>query len=934
MATFNQTESELLGAEVPSRYVVGIDLGTTNSAVAYADTSQAQWKVAKFPLAQFTAPAQVEELDTLPSFHYEGAAGEFDPAATRLPWNQRAEKYLIGQLARDQGQVTQGRLIASAKSWLCHSGIDRTAKVLPWRGAADLERLSPPEVCGRILRHIREAWNHAHPHEKLERQDIVLTLPASFDEVARELTVAAAAEAGLKRVVLIEEPQAAFYAWLDAHRSDWQQHVTAGQTILVCDIGGGTSDFTLIRVREGDDGRVHFQRVAVGDHLILGGDNLDLALAKHLEPRLAGGSELAPRDWAALVRKCRAVKEELLAADPPPRLSLHLPRSGAKLIGGGLQTEVTREEAARLLLEGFLPQVGIQEPLQQHRSGFQEFGLPFASDPAITRHLAAFLRTHGLARPDIVLLNGGFFESPLLRQRLLDVLASWFRTAEQPDWQPQLLENQRLDLAVAFGAAHFAMVRRGYGERIAAGLARSYYIGVAGDPPQAVCLAPAGVEAGQEVHLPDRKFQLLVSQPAEFPFYSSSVRLTDAAGDLIEVDREQVTPLPPIRTVLKARRKADAAMLSVTLHARLTEIGVLEMWCEEVEGDRRWRLQFDVRSATQTDVEAHRGAGEQQGTLDESVWADCRHLLHAVFAPEGTAKPQKLHHELAAALEMDRGQWPMSLLRRIWDELLTLAAGRGKSPAHEARWLNLLGYCLRPGYGMAADDWRVAETWKILQGKLTHGSAQCRTESWILWRRIAGGLSAGQQQALADPLLAAARAFVKRATTGRGGSSGEFNLASPETAELWRLLGSLELLPLDAKHELGDWIAELAGRKKMAPVRPAMLWTWGRLGSRVPVYGPLNSVAATEKATQWLDRLLAEPLDDPLAQFAAMQLARRTDDRYRDVAAPLREQVAERLQQAHAPQHLIKLVIEGGALDAAEQATVMGDQLPLGLRIS
>jgi hypothetical protein len=790
-----------------------------------------------------------------------------------------------------------------------------------------------------VLRHIRKAWNHEHAGEKLEQQDIVLTLPASFDEVARELTVAAAAEAGLKRVVLIEEPQAAFYAWLDAHRTDWQQHVSPGQTILVCDFGGGTSDLTLIRVREGTDGRIHFQRVAVGDHLILGGDNLDLALAKQLEPRLAEGGELAPRDWAALVRKCRAVKEELLGTNAPERLTVHLPRSGSKLIGGGLQAEVTREEVEAMLLEGFLPANEFEAPLEQQRSGFQEFGLPFASDPAITRHLAAFLRTHTQAdaagaKPDIVLFNGGFFESPQLRQRLLDVLASWFRTPADPDWTPLLLENKRLDLAVAYGAAHFAMVRRGHGERIAAGLARSYYIGIAGEPPRAVCLAPAGVEAGQEVDLPDRKFELLVSQPVEFPFYSSSVRLTDAAGDLVEVDREQMSPLPPIRTVLRVRRKADATAVQVTLHAQLTEIGVLEMWCEEVAGDRRWRLQFDVRSTTQTDMAAHEGTGEQQGMLDESVWQDCQRLLHEVFASEGHAKPQKLIKQLTEALEMDRTEWPMSLLRRIWDQLLELAEGRRKSAAHEARWLNLLGYCLRPGYGMAADDWRVAETWKILQGKLQHASAQCRSESWILWRRIAGGLSPGQQQALADPLLSAARSFVKRMTTGKGGGTGEFNFASPETAELWRLLGSLELLPLATKHELGDWIVELSHRKKLAPVRPAMLWTLARIGARVPVYGPLNTVAATEKAAAWLDRLLSEPLDDSLSQLVAMQLARRTDDRYRDIEAPLRDQVVERLQREAAAEHLVKLVREGGTLDQQEQTSVMGDSLPVGLRIT
>ncbi len=343
-----------------------------------------------------------------------------------------------GIFARDQGTLAPGRLINSAKSWLCHSGVDRTAGLLPWHGAEDVDRLSPVEVSARYLAHVRDAWNAKFPREPLEKQDFVLTLPASFDEVARELTVKAAAAAGLPRVVLIEEPQAAFYAWIYTHQDDWERLVEPGQKILVCDIGGGTSDFTLIRVRRGEGGKVQFHRVAVGDHLILGGDNLGSGLGQHIEKRLQ--TKLEPRQWAVLVRTCRAVKETLLGPDPPERLTVNLPGAGSRLIGGGIHVEVTGQEVRNLLVEGFFPRVGLDAKPAGRRSGFQEFGLPFASDPAVTRYLAAFLTAHrhvaiedidfpaghDPARPDIVLFNGGVFESPLLRKRLLEVIESWF----------------------------------------------------------------------------------------------------------------------------------------------------------------------------------------------------------------------------------------------------------------------------------------------------------------------------------------------------------------------------------------------------------------------------------------------------------------------------------------------------------------------------
>jgi molecular chaperone DnaK (HSP70) len=986
-----------LAEPIPSRYVVGIDLGTTNSAVCYVDTAESPWRVRVFAIPQMVSAGMVEALDTLPSFHFQPPAvpGE-DPRTWKLPWQTTAASHVVGAAARDVGQLYPGRLIVSAKSWLCHDGVDRTAELLPWQGATDVDRWSPVGVSACYLRHIRQAWDRAHPDFPLAQQDIVLTLPASFDEVARELTVRAAAEADLPRVVLIEEPQAAFYAWMDRHREEWPNLVTPGQKILVCDVGGGTSDFTLIRVRSTQSGAtqpgdspsdtndtaanrgrlVQFHRIAVGDHLILGGDNFDLALARFLEQRLAGEHvQLDARQWDMLVRGCRQAKETLLGDQPLPDLTVHLASTGSRLIGGGVQVRLTREEAEQTLVDGFFPEVTLGETPQRRQSGFQEFGLPYASDPAITRYLSQFLLAHrhaddepgqtptdhDPARPDLVLLNGGVFNSPRIRQRLLAVISQWFRSPSQPDWQPELLANDRLDLAVAHGAAYYGMVRRGEGVRIAAGLARSYYLGIgevaagsgtadasvlAGsvDSPQptAVCVMPGSAQPGDEVDLPGLQFDLRISEPVEFPLFVSSTRLTDRPGQVVTVDCEQMRTLPPLRTALRTRRRSQSGTVPVRLHAHLTEIGTVELWCSQVDGDGTWRLQFDVRSATETDRVAVQTTGESQGLLDEDAWRAAQELLERTFGSVDTAssatasskavaKPSQLMSELAAALGMERSEWPMSVLRRIGETLLELADGRRNSPEHEARWLNLLGYALRPGYGMAVDDWRVTETWRTVQGKVVHGSPVCRGESWILWRRIAGGLPAGQQRALAEPLIAAVRSLHRRMTSPSG--RGEVPFALPEFTEVWRLLASLEWLPLREKQQLGALLVDLLPKRKLESILPAMVWSLGRLGSRVPLYGPLNTVADANVAAQWTRKLMEHAVDEPSTPFAIMQLARCTGDRYRDLPADLRETAAQWLEARQAPEHLPQLLRQPGELDRDEQQRAFGESLPRGLQL-
>jgi hypothetical protein len=605
-----------------------------------------------------------------------------------------------------------------------------------------------------------------------------------------------------------------------------------------------------------------------------------------------------------------------------------------------------------LLVEGFLPWASLGERPAARRSGFTEFGLPYAADAAITRYLSAFLVAHreegrvqGLgfrvqeggesdpARPDLVLFNGGLFESPVLRERLIEVLSGWFSGAEK--WTPGILENERLDLAVARGAAYYGMVRRGHGVRISGGLARSYYIGVEGaGEAGAISLLPAGTEEGVEVELPGRTFNLLIRQPVEFPLYVSSTRTTDAPGTLLKVDLEQMSALPPIRTVLQSGRKTAADTVRVTLHAKLTEIGTLEMWCAEVGGDRKWRLQFDVRGTQRSDFGGHESAAEAEGVVDDSIVNECASLIRASFVKGSVHRPEGLIKRLEHATGMTRGEWPSSLMRQFWEVLLEVESGRRLSDQHEARWLNLLGFCLRPGYGLAVDDWRVAQTWRLYPQRVVHLKNELvRAEWWILWRRLAGGLSAGQQQTLAQPLLGAFRDRIRMPGSGGRNRESAYQFGTHETAEVWRTLGAMELLPLATKAELGTLLMDLLSRDRAASIHEAALWALGRIGARVPVYGPLNALVPAEMVESWLTGLVGLKHESVAAQFAAVQMARRTGDRYRDISDAMRGKVLEWLARCGAPEHFVKLVNEGGRLGAEEQKAAFGEALPRGLRI-
>ena len=963
-----------------SRYIVGIDLGTTNSAAALVDTSAKADapRVQPFPIEQWVDFASREERDVLPSFHYELTTEE---ASAISALAGRKIEYVVGSLARDSGSRQPGRQIASAKSWLCHDGVDRQSPLLPWHNDPDVTKLSPVEASARYLAHIREMWDRAHTEFPLAEQDVVLTLPASFDEVARQLTIEAARSAGLPRVLLIEEPQAAFYWWLHRHHLTWEQVVSVGETILVCDIGGGTTDFTLIRVRSvpddvsaaafgreaetleaRDKSRLSLHRVAVGEHLILGGDNIDLALARYVEARLPDGQRLNSRSWDMLRSAARTAKEKLLGIHPPPQFSIAVSAAGSRLLSGQLRVELDVAAVQEHLLDGFFPAVPIDARPVEHQSGFQEFGLPYASDAAITKHLAAFLWDHRragrtdseetlsdlqAARPDWVLFNGGVLASAKIRERLLDVIASWFakeRAGQPSAWRPGVLDNDRLDLAVACGAAYFGLVRRGMGVRIEAKLARSYYLVVSQEPAMAMCIIGGDASPGDKYSISQTPLELAVGEPVQFPIVYSSTRLADRPGQLIEVTPEQFTHLLPIRTVLQMPRRGRSERLQVILETELSELGTLQLWCATPDGAQRWQLEFDIRSTTETDRDVVLNNGTQMGVVEHSLRELARSKLTAAFGSTDQSRkpstagrlPLKKSHdvvkELVQALEIPKHRWPPSLLRGMWQDLMELSEDRKRSPEAEARWLNLLGYCLRPGYGMAADDWRVSQTWRSVYGKLVFATASSRSEVLILWRRIAGGFTAGQQMAVYQQVAGPLRSVLdpmRRAKVGAA-KSGAGTLQPSELIEMLRLVGSLELLPKLEKEQLGRWLLDVVDNKRWAAARNAILWTIGRLGNRVPTYGPLNTVVDTQTVENWLEKLIRIADRGPAWQLSVMLCARRTGDRYRDIDQSLRQSALAQL--ADAPAHYQTLIESGGQLAQEESTEIVGEALPLGLR--
>jgi Hsp70 protein len=608
------------------RYSIGIDLGTTHCALSYVDlfaSDGEKTSQAVLPIMQLTAPGAMEALDLLPSFLYLPHPSELAPGDLALPWTAERD-FAVGEMARNRGAGTPIRLVSSAKSWLCHPGVDRRAAILPSDAPPEVARVSPLESSVRYLTHLREAWNHAHPDAPFGEQEVTVTIPASFDPAARELTAEAAQAAGYARMTLLEEPQAALYSWIQKSDGAWRKQVKVGDIILVVDVGGGTTDLSLIAVVE-REGNLELHRVAVGEHILLGGDNMDLALAHGVARKLAAqGTQADPWQLRALTYACRAAKETLLTDRSCDTVPLLVPSRGSKLIGGSIRTELTRAELTQTILDGFFPQVGASaRPMNRARAGLTQLGLPYAQDAGITRHLAAFLGRQVAAlagldgsrhvpaenasflHPTVVLFNGGVFKSTLLVERILETLNGWL--AAEGTVPARLLGGADLDLAVARGAAYYGYVKRGKGVRIRGGTARAYYIAIESampavpgmEPPvQALCLAPFGMEEGTDAALPAQEFGLVVGEPVHFRFFGSSVRRQDQVGTMLDYwSPDELQELEEIQATLPPEGRMPGEVVPVKLHARMTEAGTLELEAVPRGTNERWKVEFDVRGS-------------------------------------------------------------------------------------------------------------------------------------------------------------------------------------------------------------------------------------------------------------------------------------------------------------------------------------------------
>lgn len=598
------------------KYIIGLDLGTTHCVVAYTDAVQPEEgepEINIFPIPQVVSPGEVKSQPLLPSFLFLPGPHDVPPGSLALPWNAQMDS-VIGEFARKRGAEIPNRLVSSAKSWLSYTGVDRTAPILPWDSPPGTRRVSPVEASARYIEHIRDAWNYEmasdDPAARFEDQDILLTVPASFDAVARELTVKAAQAAGLENITLLEEPQAAFYSWIESQKEKWRKAVHVGESILVCDLGGGTTDFSLIQVKE-ESGDLTLRRVAVGDHILLGGDNMDLTLAYAVQAKLAQkGTKIDSWQFRGLWHSVRVAKERLLANSEIQSEPVVILGRGSSLIGGTIRTELTQSEVQQVLLDGFFPMVESSDyPKEKPRVGMREMGLPYEADPAVTRHLARFLgrqaqnvasSSEEVPYPAAVLFNGGVMKADLIRQRVLSVLNHW-RTGKEMRELPSV----DLDLAVARGAAYYGLARRGRGIRIRGGTARPYYIGIESampsvpgipTPMKALCVVPFGMEEGTEAEIREKEFGLVVGEPAVFHLLSSTVRKKDQIGEIVEDWSGEIEEVTIMEATLPATDDEEGGkVLPVWLHSKVTEVGTLELWCVARDKDRRWKLEFNLR---------------------------------------------------------------------------------------------------------------------------------------------------------------------------------------------------------------------------------------------------------------------------------------------------------------------------------------------------
>ncbi|HIF5620243.1 molecular chaperone DnaK [Vibrio parahaemolyticus] len=928
------------------RFLVGIDLGTTNTVVAYCEITDnlEQSEVSLFDIDQLIGPGEVVRKPLLPSFRYHPAVGQISPSDLTLPWDNEPvagdiNNVIVGEWARELGAKVEGRQVSSAKSWLSHQAVDRNSDILPWAGAQDVDKVSPVIASASYLNHIRQAWNYRHPSNKLEDQDVVVTVPASFDETARKLTLEAAELAGLKKIVLLEEPQAVCYDWYARHQQTAADELKDLPLILVCDVGGGTTDLSLIEAKFTHDD-LALDRIGVGEHLMLGGDNLDLALAHLAESRFNQNKKLTAASLTKLIQQTRKAKENLLSTSAPDEVKITMLGSGSKLLGGTKSIALSKQEVHQIALDGFFPLSDFSEVPDKRRSAVVEFGLPYVADPAVSKHVAEFLTQHqqvsraalGIeddkqnAIPVGLLLNGGVFNSDLVTERVTTLLSDW-RGAPVT-----VLDNPHPDWSVALGAVAFGKARRGAQLKIGGGAARSYFLHLQekNKMGKALCLLAKGTEEGHEIRLSGRRFSLTLGEPVRFNLLTSTHdTLTNNTaiqnGVMVDVDPDLFAPLPPYITTLEGEgaelQANQKERVEVQLACQLTEVGTLKMECVSAEDDsKRWELEFEVRNK-QTD--------DSEQVKPHPKLNECKELIARLYSGNKKSAEGKEIKTLAKDLEKKLGkrdEWDFTTLRQLFDTFAQGRKRRRRSEQHEKNWLRLAGFALRPGFGDPTDSWRIEQVWGLYQQNIQFKNHQGWTDWWVFWRRIAGGLSQEQQETiLADIAKYLHPGAMKNPQSAKAAQEMGYE-------SMVRLSASLEHLEVEDKVLLATWFLSKAINQNQ--FEQAHWWAMGRLASRTPLYGSQHNVIPREQAEQWLPKLLEQNwLKEPMIAFAAVMICRKTGDRLFDISDDYREQVLTKLKQSKVPESWVSLVEEVKELSESESKRVFGDALPSGLTL-
>lgn len=905
------------------RYIIGIDLGTTNSSLSYIDTESKTLAIHPFLMTQLADVGYIQKSDSLPSFCYLAKENEFPKNSLILPWQAKEEDILVGLFAKKQGAKMPLQLVQSAKSWLCHKAASQRDPILPPLDEEGIKKISPVEATSAYLKAIKNAWNYQMAKGRyeleFENQEIILTVPASFDEVARILTVEAAKQAGFLQVTLLEEPQSAFYSFMENYKHKFEDKFKPKELILVVDVGGGTTDFSLIEVQKNEES-VNFLRKTVGDHLLLGGDNMDALIAYLLEGKV---KRLTKEQRFAFHLAARAAKEKLLSSDELSYKCI-LQGRGSKVIEESVAIEITKKEVEDALIKGFFEFCPFEETKNlQKTAGIKTFGLSFEDEPSIIKQLRKFLHQAEVKSLDYILFNGGALKPQIFQDAITSALNKWFK-----EKTIEVLPTASLDLAVSRGAAYYGKARRGLGFKIFGGSSKGFYLKVEDQEKKeiAICLLPKGAE---EVFSYTREapFFALPNKAALFQLYASNVRLHDVSGDLVEIKEDEMLKLPPIHTLLRFGKqefsKLSEDKIPVHLNVLLTPIGTLELSLKSAISNHKWNLEFQLKNASLQENAVHLlGKAREDETFDVKDLSLAKEAIAESFSKDSQYKREKLMERLESLLGRKKQDFPSSVLRAFFDTLLTLSDNRNINSDYKSCFFNLAGFFLRPGYGYPLDDFRIKNLWKIiLSERKTTLTTDNYIQKLIFYRRIAGGLNKGQQLQLMNEVMPDLRA-------------GKLEVKKGETYQYYeklRTFSSLELLDSVSKMKVGNALLE---RMQKGIGTEADYFALARIGARHLAYASFSHLISLKIVEQWIEKLLViKNLDVGKSAFLFSQLAKKTDLREFNLPDELIEKILKHFEGTDYFNLLRKSLLEVSSLSENEQAAIFGESLPIGLSL-